>query len=255
VTNLFGDLRPLAERLASMTPPETVETLFSFTYNVPDALEQAIARIPLTDLVRLGRACWARRRQQSTDVTMQALRIIERAGPAASDWMRELWPVLLAEQHQMLGLAMRSMAAALSADEAFAMARTWLATVSDRKERKKCLQSFANLHHRGTIELIEQWWAAAPANEATLDWPPIAAMSEMKWPDISRWLASGRPLSLIALGVLEQYVHRGLPPGYVRPPRHEFRRALEQCKLQDPAPRASSAVSRLLESEAKLSES
>jgi MoaA/NifB/PqqE/SkfB family radical SAM enzyme len=48
-TKLFGDLRPLADRLTSMTPPEMVETLFGFTYNVPHALDQAIAKIPLTD--------------------------------------------------------------------------------------------------------------------------------------------------------------------------------------------------------------
>jgi hypothetical protein len=146
------------------------------------------------------------------------------------------------------------MAAALPKDEAFALANTWVTTASGPEERKKCLQSFGNLHHQGTIELIEQWWAAAPANEATLHWAPVAAMSEMRWPDISRWLASGRPLSLIALSVLEQYVHRGLPPGYVRPSRREFHQVLEQCKIQDTAPRATSAVARLLESEAKLTE-
>jgi len=258
-TNLFGDLRlgelrPLAERLASMTPPDIVETLFGFTYNVPDAMDQGIARIPPTELVRLGRACWARRRHQGTDVTMQALRVIEHVGPAASDWMRELWPILVAEHHQALGLAVRCMAAALPKDEAFAMANTWFTTAREREDRKKCLQSFGNLHHQGTIELIEQWWATAPANEATLHWAPVAAMSEMKWADISRWLASGRPLSLIALGVLEQYVQRGLPPGYVRPSRQEFRRLLTECKIQDPAPRATSAVGRLLENEAKLTE-
>jgi len=79
-------------------------------------------------------------------------------------------------------------------------------------------------------------------------------MSEMKWPDIARWIASGRPLSLIALSVLEQYVSRGLPPGYVRPSREDFRQLLTECKTRDPAPRASSAVQRLLESDGKLTE-
>jgi hypothetical protein len=159
---------------------------------------------------------------------MQALRIIEHAGPAASDWLRELWPILIAQQHPALGLAMRCMATTLPKNEAFDLANTWQTTASSPEERKKCLQTFGDMHHQGTIELIDQWWAAAPANEATLGWAPVAAMSEMKWPDISRWLASGRPLSLIALGVLKQYVHRGLPRDYVRPSRHEFRRVLEQ---------------------------
>ncbi len=253
-TGLFGDLRPLADRLAGMTPPEVVETVFAFTYKLPQVLEQAVAKIPVTELARLGRACWALRRQQGADVTMQAVRVIEQIGPTAGDWMRELWPVLVAQQHPVLAMAVQSMAASLPKDEAFALANTWYTTASSPEEQKKCLQSFGDLRHPGTIELIEQWWAAAPVNEATLHWAPIAALSEMNWPDISRWLASGRPLSLIGLGVLEQYVWRGLPPGYARPSRHEFRRALDQCKLQDPAPRATSAVARLLESEAKLSE-
>jgi hypothetical protein len=182
---------------------------------------------------------------------MQALRVIEGAGAAANDWMRQLWPILLAEQHPFLGLAVRCLAATLPKDEAFALAKKWYATAPSPQE---CMQSFGNLHHAGTIELIEHWWRAAPPNEATLHWAPIAAMSEMKWPDISRWLASGRPLSLIALGVLEQYAQHGLPPGYVRPLREEFCCSLEECRIQDPAPRASSAVARLLASQAKLSE-
>jgi hypothetical protein len=237
-----------------MTPSEVVETLFGFTYNVPPAMDQAIARIPLPELAELGRACWRRRRQQGTDVTMQAVRVIEHAGPAAADWIRELWPILVPQQHPMLGLAVRSMAAALPKDEAFALAGTWYTAASTREERKKCLQSFGNLHHQGTLQLIEHWWKGAPANEATLGWAPIAAMSEIRWSGISRWLASGRPLSLIALSTLEQYVHSGLPAGYVRPSRQEFRRLLEQCRTQDFAPRATSAVARLLESEAKLCE-
>jgi hypothetical protein len=258
VTNLFGGLlgglRPLADRLASMTPAEVVETLFGFTYSVPNAMSQAIARIPLTELAQLGRACWARRRHEGADVTMQALRVIQHAGPAASDWIREMWPILVAQGHPALGLAVQSMAAALPKDEAFGLASMWYKAVPGQEERKKCLQSFGNLHHQGTIKLIEQWWAAAPANETTLGWAPVAAMSEMNWPDISRWLASGRPQSLIALGVLEYYVQSGLPPGYIRPSRQVFRQELQQCRTRDPAPRASSAVARLLDGEAKLTE-
>lgn len=61
-------------------------------------------------------------------------------------------------------------------------------------------------------------------------------------------------LALIALGVLEQFVYKGLPPGYVRPSQEEFHRVLTEYRTKDPAPRASSAVARLLENDVTLVE-
>jgi hypothetical protein len=254
VANLFGRVIPLRERLAAMSAAEVIEVLFDYHHNMPDALAEAVAAIPADERVRLARAACARRLQQGQDVEYQALHLIGLIGQTAADWMREIWARLASKNSDLLGYAVKTAAASLSKDEAFALARAWLESTSDQAERKSRLQAFGNLHHEGTIQLLEQWWAVAPPGEATIGWGTIAALSEMKWPDIRRWLDSGRPLSLIALNALEQYVANGLPPGYRRPSAQEYDEALEACRIKDPAPRASSAVARLLGHAATLSE-
>jgi len=73
------------------------------------------------------------------------------------------------------------------------------------------------------------------------------AASGLSWETARRWLEGGRPLSLIALGVLNRYHQKGeIPSVYAKPDREEFTRVLTEYRKRDSAPRPERVVTRLL---------
>ena len=172
---------------------------------------------------------------------------MEEAGPAAADWMRELWTLLLKENYAHMPDALRAVEAALPRDEAFALARQWLDVADDRGQSAKRLNSFSYLRNPLTIPLIEEWWKQSdPKTPVTGDWGTLAAASLVDWPTLRRWLEAGRPLGLVALAALQEYSSKGLPSQYSKPERAEFQSVLADYRSRDRAPRASKSVDHLL---------
>ena len=101
----------------------------------------------------------------------------------------------------------------------------------------------------------------APRSNVTGQWGQIAALSNLTWERTEEWLALGRPLSLIALDALDQFIH--LPRHtqlvlHLRPAlrggvnRETVLRALASQKLNDPAPRCVKKCDFLIENIEKL---
>lgn len=253
-TGLFGDVRPLANRLQNASPETVVQWVFNYHSNLPDALDEAMKQIPGPHRMELARAEWQRCRAEGRDVTWQALRSIEDLGPLAADWMREVWQGLGDQEPVPMGIAIKALASSLPADEAFGLASMWAGQAEDRETKKERLMLLHGLGDPRTLSLIEQWWAPAePQTPVTDDWGRLAVASGMNWSAASQWLKRGRPLSLIALGGLLAYVPRSgypryeLPEGFGHPEVAAFQAVLASCRQADPAPRVTQTVNRLLE--------
>ena len=101
----------------------------------------------------------------------------------------------------------------------------------------------------------------APSANVTGQWGQLAALSNLSWGRAEKWLAQGRPLSLIVLDALDQFMHlprHALMVGNLRPvltgvgDRETVLKALESQKLTDPAPRCVKQCDFLIENIEKL---
>lgn len=88
----------------------------------------------------------------------------------------------------------------------------------------------------------------APRANVTEDWGQLAALSDLSWSRVELWLSRGRPLSLIALDALTQFIPRQSQAPVVKrfepklkgcPDRLTLTRALQACMATDAAPRVS----------------
>jgi hypothetical protein len=258
-TGLFGDVRPLAERLEGAPPEKIVEMVFDHRSNVPDVLAKAVRGIPEALRLELCREHWEQCRGQGRDVSWQALLMIQDLGPIAADWMRTIWQELLAEDCSFMGFATKALAASLQPDEAFDLAQAWAEEATDIDARKARLMAFGNLAHRRTLGEIERWWESAePGAPVTDDWGRLAADSGIDWPAAMAWLAAGRPLSLVALDALLCYVPRhgypeiAMPSDFAPPNSEAFRSVLTRYRDRDPAPRVDRIAGFLMENAARL---
>lgn len=85
------------------------------------------------------------------------------------------------------------------------------------------------------------------------DWGRLAAVSQLDWPRLKRWLAGGRPMSLVALDALHDIAHfRGtlgrddvVVLGAAQPV--EVAAVIEACAANDPAPRVARAAAAVIE--------
>ena len=240
---LFGDVRPLTERLEGAPPEKVVEVVFGYHSDLPAGLAQALKAIPPELRFELCRTYWEQAEKAGRDVTWQALLIIQGLGPIAAEWTRAIWNELIREDGDYAGFATKALAASLPPDEAFDLARAWAEKAADRESRKDRLMAFRNLAHRRTLEFIEHWWESADSGSpVTEEWGRLAADSRLTWEVAQAWLQGGRPLSLIALDALLSYLPRG---GYYHVARPAdfglsnttaFGDVLMQYRERDPSP-------------------
>ena len=96
--------------------------------------------------------------------------------------------------------------------------------------------------------LVLEWIESnAPKTNVTQDWGRLAALSNLTWAKVDAWLAHGRPLSLIALDALNQFIPSATQPPLVRnlqpillgnPDPTMIVQALQRQMQTDPAPRS-----------------
>jgi hypothetical protein len=101
----------------------------------------------------------------------------------------------------------------------------------------------------------------APRTNVTNDWGRLAALSELSWNRVDAWLLGGRPLSLIALDALTEFIARPgqapivteLKPGLKEcPDRLTLTQALQACMAADTSPRVCGICSYLIERIAEM---
>lgn len=96
----------------------------------------------------------------------------------------------------------------------------------------------------------------APSTNVTGDWGRIAALSDLPWSRVDDWLARGRPLSLVGLDALTEFIPSAGQAPLVKklkpklkgcPDRLVMTRALQAYMTADTAPRAHSRCNYLLD--------
>jgi hypothetical protein len=199
-------------------------------------VKAAWATLSRTDILaalarRFGATCNVHIRARVLEVCATAL------GDFGADFVRSVWreyPVNL----DFVSLTEAS-AACLQFSEGFNLATTVLNDPNDSRPRdvKWALGYFRS---SAVLDWIEQR-ICPPITEG---WGYLAAASQFDWPRAEKWLARGRPFSLVALDALVEIVRprsrlgRQFAPRLGQPPsRGRFVQALSRCAEQDPVPR------------------
>ena len=160
---------------------------------------------------------------------------------SAEEWIRAEWESFTPTH--LLALAEAS-ANCLPNEEGYALVVNAIADVPSKEivYRAAALSWFRS---EATLDWIERN-ISDPLAE---DWGRLAAVSNLKWERVAKWLASGRPLSLVALDALKACGHyntlilKRFKPKLLEPaPVHEMNAVLDGYLDRDSAPRVRSAV-------------
>jgi hypothetical protein len=161
-------------------------------------------------------------------------------GPVAADWVRAQRDRALAGG--LLSAWCEAAARCLPAAEGLDLAIDALGRVDARafRDAKNGLLWFRS---RRVLDWIE---AHAPASNVTEDWGRLAALSDLDLMRVKGWIAAGRPLSLIALDALSEFVPRPGQAPIMRQlepalsgvgDRKEIEAVLAMARAADPTPR------------------
>jgi MoaA/NifB/PqqE/SkfB family radical SAM enzyme len=248
VTGLFGDVRPLRERLAGAEPETVIGWLFR-AGKLSDHFTETLGLIAPAQVAALGlaeaRAYWSR----GLDVTQLSVHVIEYlpSSHEREEWARALWDHLVAGESTWRRLAVRALAATLPRDEAFARVAAWCDAPTEPETRAERLMAIAVLHDARCVELIEKWWRGCVQPPPVTDaWCGVVADNGLTWPTARRWIEAGRPLSLLAVDVLRTYAQKGAPKDFDAPTLAELRSVLEAHVARDSAPRVRKAIEYVL---------
>jgi hypothetical protein len=159
----------------------------------------------------------------------------------AEEWIRSRWDVYRPGAFYSLTAAS---ATCLPFPEGFQRVIHELDTMTPREVRFSC-SALAYFCAEKTLDWLEIH-VSAPVTET---WGRLAAVSQLSWVRVTKWLDQGRPLSLVALDALYACGHydtpllRKLAPKLLEPDTRERMTArLERYAAQDPVPRVQQKV-------------
>jgi hypothetical protein len=113
-----------------------------------------------------------------------------------------------------------------------------------QRESMYCLSYF---HSTEALDWIERH-VSPPVSD---HWGRVAAQSSLAWPRVAQWLSWGRPLSLVALSALVEYIREwptaARAPQLLQPPTDQIlREVLSAYAARDSAPRVQDHVGYIL---------
>jgi hypothetical protein len=161
-------------------------------------------------------------------------------GPIAADWVRAQRDRALAVG--LLSAWCEAAAQCLPAAEGLDLAIDALARV-DAPTFRDAKNGLLWFRSRRVLDWIE---AHAPVSNVTEDWGRLAALSDLDLMRVKRWIATGRPLSLVALDALTEFVPRPGQAPIMRQlepalsgvgDRKEIELVLDMARAADPTPR------------------
>lgn len=244
-TGFLPNRESLSKRIAKTPLEDLATTLFEYA-NIPQPLLQAIEKIPAKELVQRCLTRWKQLVTEKKDVTDATVFLLKRFGREAEPWARAWVAQLEVDRFIPYPAAMGALAA-LPPDEAFGVASNWVSRQKSDEDRKKYLKAMGPLKHPKVLDLIEEQWRDAPPQRSIhADWPVLAAESQLPWERAKRWIESGRPMSIIALEGIAQYLPDEVPSSYGKPSKAEFLSTLESCLKKDSAPRVEDVVKHLM---------
>lgn len=217
---LFGDVRPLEERLADLTPLELVRALLETGGNHPvfttpllkvhdEDLEQALTAV--------AREWWSRQQPLAWRLAQLARRFEKRVrfGPL----IEEAWPHE-AQKQQLINM----MPAHLDATSAFTLVNDWLiAAASDPTE---FAARFVHVGGLGDERLLDALEASGVTPTASDAWRSVIRSLELSWARAERWLGRGGTWQALALYTLAYFNQHGPPTNWARPNLEAFLAAL-----------------------------
>jgi hypothetical protein len=166
-------------------------------------------------------------------------------GMVAEDFIRKQWESYTPALLQALAEAS---AACLPSKEGFNLVEKAVANVPP-KEIVKASVALSWFRSEATLDWIER----NISDPLVENWGRLAAVSDLKWERVDRWLASGRPLSLVALDALIACWHyntvilRRFAPKLLEPaPVDEMTAALNAYLDRDSAPRVRKAIAAIV---------
>lgn len=176
------------------------------------------------------------------DTRALAFGICARAlGKMAEGFIRKQWESYTPD---ILYTLAEASAACLPSEEGYNLVEKAVANIP-RKELVRASGALSWFRSESTLDWIER----NISDPLVEDWGRLAAESNLKWERVARWLASGRPLSLVALDALIACCHynteilKRLAPKLLEPaPIDEMTAALYEYLDRDSAPRVRKAI-------------
>ena len=173
----------------------------------------------------------------------------------ASDFVRRAWG-MYPDTVDLWPLSEAS-ASCLPVDEGISRVTAALSRMEEgeRYRQMTCLSAF---HSAAVLDWIERY-ACSPVGDS---WGCVAAASEFDWPRAQKWMAMGRPYSLIALDALSSIARPNTPylrsygPRLLQPPAsQEFVDVLTAHLERDRAPRVKTVTAFLLKNSGAITKS
>ena len=163
----------------------------------------------------------------------------------AEDWIRSRWDTYRIGVFVALAEASSS---CLPFEEGFERVVQHLEMMTQKEIRTYC-SVLVSFHTGRTLD----WLEGHVSFPITDMWGKLAARSQFSWARATKWLDSGRPLSLVALDALYACGHDDTPllrkfaPKLLEPDTRERMRAkLEQYAALDPVPRVKQKVTAII---------
>lgn len=174
------------------------------------------------------------------------------AGSTACDWIQSEWAN---RQENELQIFAEPIVKCLDFQEAFELLTTELEK-GDNKYLSENISALLYFQHEQTLDWIEN--VSNRISNVSSDWGQLAACSAFTWERANKWLAAGRPLSLIALDSLiycttvgerlnQSLWLRKINPGLIDDPGSEIiANRLREYLLLDSVPRTKTAVETII---------
>lgn len=170
-------------------------------------------------------------------------------GPVAGEWLASRWET--GTTPRTLFAFLEAAASCLPRDDTVPRALEAVERASERD-----LSSWAMALAWFRSELVLDWMEERVRSPVSDRWGQLAACSGFTWSTATRWLAAGRPLSLVAIDALAT-IMRPNAPGRAptladlvgnmpdAPARSEILNRLREHALNDPVPRITQAIERI----------
>jgi len=234
-TRLFGDMRPLEQRLSELSTLDLVRTWLEGPGGHP-AFAAPLARLPdatLSENLRLAtRERWARGRPLGHRLASLAREVSGRV--ALAELLDEAWP------HEPARQVLLHVAAQFGDRTAtFTRVNEWLIEVAtDARAFEERFVQTGPLHDERLLDALEASGVTPSLSNA---WRQVMLLHGLTWARAERWLARGHPWQALALYTLDHY-RKSLPADWVRPTRAQLLAAipttLERGKREAAALRA-----------------
>lgn len=226
-----------------------LDGLWEFTltrYALNESINEAWRQHPKASVLNLLIPCYEAAQNSHWKSTI--LEICSHClGAAAADLVRRAW--LDYPESMYFGALAKASAACLPDEEGFSRCFEAFKTLPLKEQRRRMM----HLYDFKNPQMLD-WIESHIEPPITDDWGSLASQSGITWPRVTKWLESGRPLSLVALDSLSGVVRAAENGRWKRhvpiqdlPPKEDAERCLRDYEAADTTPRIKHQIDHLME--------